>query len=104
MLNGILFSIASKKKSSKILSFIFSDVIYLSDINYSCRSPSTNTSRSFLRDRKVHVNAFETLFQKGEAHYPKAAFFDELMYDGEVTLPRPRGVPVLKRETYEKPI
>lgn len=73
------FSITHPKK--KVWKFILfsSDVNYLSDVNYSCPSPITNTSRSFFKRQEGARDAFEALFLKDEAHYPMVAFFDELM-------------------------
>lgn len=50
------------------------------------------------------MNASEAPLQKDEAYFSEVAFFDELAKDEEVTPLHPRGVPLQKWESYEKPI
>lgn len=51
-----------------------------------CPQPIT---KAIWRRKKIYVNAFDTLFQKDEAHLSKAEFFDELAEKGEVIAARP---------------
>lgn len=50
--------------------------------------------KTIWKGKRVHVNVKESLFQRDDAHFSEAAYFDELAKDGEATLARPRGFPL----------
>lgn len=50
--------------------------------------------KAIYKDKKGHVNVSEWLFQRDEARFLEAVFFDELAEDGKVVPDRPRGIPL----------
>lgn len=53
------------------------------------------------RGTRIHVNATEFPFQRDEAHFSEATYFDELTEIGDVTATMPQGVPLPIREDLE---
>lgn len=49
----------------------------------------------------MNVNTSESPFQKDEACFSKAAFFDVLAEDGEITFTRPQGIPLSEWKALE---
>lgn len=48
--------------------------------------------KAIWKGKKVHINATGIPFQRDEAHFSEARYFDELAEDGEVIIAQPRGV------------
>lgn len=54
--------------------------------------------KAIWKRKKVHINATGVPFQRDEAHFSEAHYFDELAEEGEVTITHPRGVQLLAWE------
>lgn len=51
--------------------------------------------------KRVHINATESPFQRDEAHFLEATYFDELAEDNEAVPSKPKGVPLPRWEGFE---
>lgn len=58
--------------------------------------------KAVLKGKWIHINANESPFQRDDAHFLEATYFDELAEDGEAVPSKSRGAPLPRWEDLEK--